>query len=334
MSNGDISTQLYVELDSQLRPLVRRLSLRFALAYGVEADDAEQEARMALFEAFRHYDYNRGRGGVKKFARTTIRNAFRGLAYAAVTRSRCPHTVYVDEDGQERVVRHSRLASLEDVMDSSQVIADGCGESELDVRRATDRLRVLRVRLYRALRPRERAIFKLKAQPPEDFLVFLRNIGVDSDANNVHIARYLGISKNAVDYSLLKIRGEFRRLAESEFSDLIAGLIRDGEWPMVHVSFASNDVEFVRAVLLKRSLDPRPLSGPRDVRVKGEVGRIIERYHWGAILHLKLRCNVATVVVEGHRFNESTGDVFGSYGMWRPLTDEVPWYKTLVREIS
>jgi len=329
---------LYPELEASLRPTMLQMAQQFAPSLGMDVDDAMQEARIAIHLAFQSYDYNRSHGGIRAFARQVIKHTFCGLAYAAATRARCPHTVYTDDSGQSQVVKHRKLASLEDLLESGGLqwpLSMECeAEAELDTHRIADRLMVLRMRLYNQLGPQEQQVFRLKARPPEAFLVFLRNIGVDAaDVNHKHIARYLGTTKNSVDYSLLKIRGDFRRLAEHEFSDLVADLIRDGDWPMVHVSNNPNDAAFVRQVIQSRKLDPRPLPQRRDIRIGLSVGRIIERYHWGAVLHLKLRDHRATVVVEG-RFNENTGDVFGQHGIWKPITEDVPWYKTLVQEID
>lgn len=340
MSQGpETMRDMFPELEASLRPIMTQMAQQFAPLLGMDMDDALQEARLAIHIAFQSYDYNRSHGGIRAFARQAIKNTFCGLAYAAATRARCPHTVYVDGSGNAQVAKHRRLASLEDLLELGDWVlpldaVDCDAEAELDSHRIADRLGVLRLRLYKQLEPQERAVFRIKAQPPEAFLVFLRNIGVDvSDITNKHIARWLGVTKNSVDYSLLKIRGAFRALAEREFSDLVADLIRDGDWPMVHVSNKPNDAQFVRQVTQSRNLDPRPLPERRDIRIGQDSGRIIERYHWGAVLHLKLRDHRATVVVEG-RFNENTGDVFGQHGIWKPITEDVPWYKTLVKEID
>jgi RNA polymerase sigma factor (sigma-70 family) len=326
---------VYPQLEASLRPMMRQLAHQFAPSLGVEFDDALQEVRMSVFQAFQAYDYNRGGGRIRSFARKTIKNALCQLAYAAATQARCPHTVYTDDSGRLCVAKH-KLASVEDLLESGAAFPNGEDDVEQCVcqNQIASRLRVLHLKLYRILDAQERSVFRLKSNPPESFLLFLRNIGVNlSEATNKHIARFLGVSKNSVDYSSLKIRRAFTQLAELEFSDLVQDLILDGDWPMFHVSDNPDDVDFVRQVIQSRKLDPRPLPERREICIGQDCGRIIEHYHWGVVLHLTLRNYHATVVAEG-KFNQNTGDVFGQHGLWKSIVDVVPWYRSLVREIT
>lgn len=329
-----IPRDIYEDLEGPLLPMVHKLSAQFAGSLGIGRDDAFQEARLALWEAFQGYDYNRSRGGIRRFARVAVRNAFCALLYKATTQTRNPHTVYEDETGTHHVAKH-RLASLDDISPAStpQVFPDP--EEGAQARETSSRVRVLRMRLYRSLSDRERQVFRCKAQPSERFLLYLRNIGAETaESTNVQIAEFLGLSKNAVDWSLHKIRKRFVDLAEEpEFSALVEGLVEDGSWPMIHISETPDDAEFVRGIIASRDLDPRPIPGRRDIQAADGAGRIIETYHWGSVIHLRYGEEARTVVVEG-KFNKATGEIHGDYGNWKSLAESVPWYRRLNKELD
>jgi len=329
-----IPRDIYADLERPLMPMVRTLSAQFAPALGIGIDDAFQEARLALWEAFQGYDYNRSRGGVRSFARVAVRNAFCALLYKATTQTRNPHTVYEDEMGRQHVAKH-RLASLDDISPAStpQVFPDP--EEGAKYHEIGDRVRVLRMRLYRSLSDRERQVFRCRAQPSERFLLYLRNIGAETpEPTNVQIAEFLGLSKNAVDWSLHKIRKRFVDIAEEpEFSELVEGLVEDGSWPMIHISENPDDADFVRDVIASRKLDPRPIPGRRDIQATEGCGRIVETYSWGAVIHLRYGEEARTVLVEG-RFNKATGEVHGEFGNWKSLAESIPWYRRLNKELD
>ena len=348
LRDGESVHQLYPELERELSPMMLKLARQFAPSLGISVDDALQEARIAVVRSFEGYDYERAHGGIHGFGRTCIKRAFLALLYQATTRTRNPHTIYTDEDGETQVAKH-RFASLDQLMDgeygalgsSDRPHFQPCSDSlppdeDCDGERVARAVRQLSVRLMRSLGERERSVLRCKALPPESFAIFLRNIGVDAnEVTNIHIGRFLGLSKNSVDWSLHKIRGQFVKMSEEspEFSGLIKELVREGRWPMVYTSEQRNDTEFVRRIIQERSLDPRPLPERRDIVINHRAGRIIEKYHWGSVLHLRLGSKSATVVVEG-RFNALTGEVIGEFGNWKSIGDSVPWYKQLVRKVE
>jgi RNA polymerase sigma factor (sigma-70 family) len=355
-----IERDIYEELEAPLLPMVRSLSVRFAGTLGIGHDDAFQEARMALWEAFQGYDYNKSRGGVFRFARAAVHNAFCALLYKATTQTRTPHTVYEDETGRTHVAKH-RLASLDDISLGSTPQVYPSPEQGAQTQEIGARVRVLRMRLYRSLTERERKIFRCKAQPSERFMLFLRNVGgsgltrrkfvvpgryasaskrprevgqMSAEPTNPQIAKFLGITKNAVDWSLHRIRRRFVELAElPEFSGLVEEIVEEGSWPMIHISEKPDDVEFVLETIAARGLDPRPIPGRRDIQVAEGCGRIVETYHWGAVIHLQYGDERRTIVVEG-RFNKLTGEVHAEFGNWKSLAEDVPWYRRLNRELS
>lgn len=320
---------LYRVLEPTLMPLIVDQADRFHRALGIDKADAIQEARMALVMALPNYDYDRSRGGIKAFARITIKRALLTLLYQATAQMRAPYLVVTDADGSERLVRCpvDSLDALETYQepgdDDASTPEERCINAEVD-----DRIRTLRLRLLMSLSGRERDVFECQAIPSETFMLFLRNNGIDEPTID-SIGNYLHLTKNEIDWSLHKIKRVFTVVLEgSEFSDLIEGAVRDGKWPMIHKSDVATDIEFIQDILQQRGLDPKPTT-PSDASTNGQASRVIEHYDWGAIVHLKLDSKrQATLILEG-RFNYRTGEVIGIGGHWKQVSDYIPWYSEL-----
>lgn len=323
---------LYARLEPHVLPTARMLARRFAPALGLSVEDAIQEARLALWKGFQSYDYNRSNGGLVRFARRVVTNEFLALLNQAAARVRNPHTVYTDEFGEQRIARH-RFASLSDLEDDVTRASEPDPEQFYIEKQMFARAAALRMRLLKRLGRRDRLVYRCKLNPTEDFLLFLRNTGAD-EPTNAAIGRYLGLSKNSVDWSIHVIRGEFVKVLESgEFSELLAPVVSEGGWPMLHSSLKAEDVEFVRGILDERGLDPRPVAGARDIALSRNGARVIERYHWGVVVHLKWKGEERTIVAEG-RFNPLSGEVIGEHGAWKSIRDVAPWYRQLAAELK
>lgn len=328
---------LYPEVAKAVKPVILCHARRISFALRIPMDDAIQEVSLALFRGMGNYDWNRSRGGIHAYADTILRNCAASIIVGANSTTRCPHVVYRD-DGKIKTAKRSRLVSLDELMsDNDRPVVeppaaesdpeDICAKREIDLRRAR-----LKMRLLNKLTDRERAIFKCLAQPSEAFLMFLRNVGLEEPTHSA-VARFLGLGKNAVDYSAYSIRCKFTKLAEAEFPDLIEGHLDRGIWPMIHTSREPHpDHEFAAMIIRKRGLDPRPTDPARDIEVVGDFGREIHNYPWGVVLILRHKQKFRTLVIEG-RFNKLSGGVSGADGTWKNVIDEVPWYSKLVREL-
>lgn len=313
-------------------PIVRSTAERFHRSLGLSVEDAVQEGRLALVAALRSYDYNRSRGGIYNYVRKSVERAMLGLLYKATSRGRMPAIPVVDEaTGEIRLVRRWPTLLEPGVMENLPELAELTPERGAEEAEMVGRLQVLKMRLVNSLSTREQAIFSCFAHPTDEFSTFLRNVGAE-EITNVEIAKFLGMSKNSVDWSIHKIKHAFTKLAEAEFSDVIEVAVQEGKWPMLHVSHTDNDHEFVRAVIERRKLDPRP-SDQREILINGDACRIIERYDWGAVIFLRLEEDVATVVCEG-RFNATTAECMGDGGYWKSLSDELWWYRDLQRALK
>jgi len=327
-----ISDELFRGVEQVLRPVIINHALRLSRAIGMQMDDAMQEHRVAIAKAMMGYDYNRARGGLHRFADQVLRHNTLSLIYKYTTETRTPHTV-CEIDGVHKVVKW-KVASLdEQTADGAQTIPppasdDADPEADMLLREAHERRRKLLMKLYSKLTERERIVFECKCRPDDAFLVYMRNIGASEPTHPV-IAQYIGIDKNAVDYSAHHIRDKFTKLAEQEFPDLIEQHITDGTWPMIHhTAGGSADYDFVSRIISERKLDPRPV-GAREIRVKDVWGMDKESYPWGVVLILKNGSDYRTLIIEG-RVNLSSGGVFGlADGTHKSMIDVVPWYPKL-----
>lgn len=327
---------LYAALESTLQPVIDDQAERFHRALGIDKADARQEARIALLQALPAYDYNRSHGGIRAFARTTIRNALVGLLYSATAQMRVPYVVAIDEDGNQHLVRCS-VGSTNEMEEATgwEPPADDSGpearyiDAEMD-----ERIKLLRMRLLMSLSGRERDVFECQAFPSEEFILFMRNKDLPAPTVSA-IGEFLGLTKNEVDWALHKAKRVFTDILEgSEFIDLIAGHMRDGKWPMIFVSESAHDAAFIQETIEARGLDPMPAKGTEMMVNRAGQYRIIESYSWGSVIHLVLDPDTqATVVVEG-RFNYRTGEVIGVAGHWKQLGDIVPWYSDLNKALA
>jgi hypothetical protein len=328
--------ELFPEVERSVRPIILAHSKKISAALGIPMDDAIQEATLALYKALQGYDFNKSHGGIHRFTDVVLRNCAASMIYSATTTARVPHVVY-SEAGTLKVMKQRRLVSLDDIEPGTGFQpATDWGDPEVECMRAEleNKRAVLRMRLINKLTERELAIFKCLSQPAEAFLIYLRNIGCEGDPTHAAIARYLGIGKNAVDWATLCIRSKFTRLAEEEFPDLVQGHLENGTWPMIHVSRINRpDHEFVANVLRERGLDPRPAEPARDIEISGQWAREVQNYPWGVVLIMKMGDTYRTLVIEG-RFNKISGGVSGADGTWKYVTEEVPWYPKLVRELA
>jgi len=329
--------ELYPEVAAAVRPVILFHARKISMALSLPMDDAIQEVSMALYRGMQGYDFNRSHGGIHAYADVILRNCAASIITSSISTTCCPHVVY-REDGKLKVAKRSRLASLDELTaDGDRARIEPCCDDtpedaytrgEMQARRAK-----LKMRLVNKLTERERAIFKCLTQPAEGFLMFLRNIGLE-EPTHAAVARYLGLGKNAVDYSAFSIRTKFTKLAEAEFPDLIEGYIERGTWPMIHVSREPHpDHEFCTRVIRERGLDPRPTEPARDIEMAGDWAREIHNYPWGVVLIIKRGAKYRTMVIEG-RFNKLSGGVSGADGTWKNVSGEVPWYPKLVRELT
>lgn len=335
--------EMYPEIERRLMPLIKRKYNKYSTHAGIKKigrEDALQEARIALLTALSKFDYNRCQGKLERFAGVVLEKAYLCMAYEALAQSRTPYVSYTDEHGELVRVASASL-TMDDLMGREPVADLFTAEDEDLASERERRLRIIRMRMMNALKGRDLDVFNCKTNPPPELLKTLQNNGAELDDHdleitNLDIAEHLGISKNAVDWSISKIRHLFTDFAKDEdFIDLFGDAIEKGR-PVIHTSEGKeHDTAFVRQIIAKRKLDPRPLADFNDrddycMKV-GAFERMIERYPWGVVLVIKNGEDCRTLVIEG-KVNFRSGEVFGDSGARERIP--VQWYVTLAKAMQ
>lgn len=330
--------QMYPEMEALVMPMIRQKAARFARRNaGVGLEDAIQEGRMALMRAMTQYDYNKAQGEFQRYANTVLDNTYNGLIYRELARARMPR-VATQENGKWKEAPRAPL-SLND--EAYAYIADSVAAPPTEERdhALEQRVAVMKIRLLNGLKTeRDRQVFRCRTNPPLELWRAIEDAGRDPAApESADIARHLGLTKNAVDWSLHKIRELFLRLSRENFSDLYGNRVLDKGWAVIHLSPErnANDFNFVRDTIQRRRLCADPLadsSQKSDHHQKlGDFVRIIERYAWGVVLFIQNDFERRTMVIEG-RFNPLTGEAFGDNGSHDRLT--VPWYFKMAKQMG
>lgn len=208
--------ELYPDLHSQLDKLVRMKARKLARYMPVE--DAEQEGRMAMLRALKSYDINKSNGDLERYVGRCLDNAFRALYSRCVAQRRMPRVAVQTHEGY--VLAPLAPASLDDhdhpscVMDPEAALGD---HQECEV------IHLTLCEIKSTLNQREAAVLSLMMDPPPE-------VESDGRATNIGIARYMGLTKNQVDYAIQKVRRVImERVAAGAFSPAVtAAVARSG----------------------------------------------------------------------------------------------------------
>lgn len=309
----------------------------------VDHEDLVQEGRITLLRCLISYDENREGGNLKKYVARSLDNCYHDLFWNAVAQCRMPRSFVRGLDGEWTQVK-SPVLSLDqmfiDIPGAAQTPHDAMETSLLD-----SEARRFRMKLLNMLTGKDKSVFEAKFNPSTSMLKMCDNLGYDLDEEcpevpNVIVAKHLGITKNAVDHSMYKIRRAFTKLVKDvDFSDLFGEAVEKQGWPMIHINDAcGHNQEFVRRIIKERNLDPEPLPGwdsrSDHVQITGNCARWVEHYSWGVVVVLKMGDEWRTLVIECERINLSTGGVFSTSGIQEELRDYVPWYRQLVTKLK
>jgi len=345
---SDYEREVWPEMERRMLPFIKAKANRIKRwVNGVDYEDAVQEGRMALLAALSKYDCEKGE--LEPYIGRVLDNTYKSMLYEMLCASRMPRAVI--RDAKNKWVQipvpplslHTMLqygneghqAASYEPPSGIMTPEDGAKFNELEAQAA-----IFRMKMLYKLKGRDKRVFECRTNPPVSLLKMVQNLGGDiANPTNLHIAEYLGVDKNAVDWSLYKIKGLFTEMARrKEFSDLFGDIIVRKGWPMIHVSKKPcHDTDFVGKIIKERKLDPKPIKGYHsepDFHQQandGTLARMIERYPWGCVLVLKRKQLWRTFVIEG-RFNPLTGDVFGDDGMRETLP--VKWYRKMARELN
>lgn len=358
--------EAYSETEKKILPFLKKHSRRVASAIPeIDYEDALQEGRIAIVVALANVDVEKNGGLIAPYIYKVVRNCYYGMVSEAMFKSRVPHVVDFNSDG-EKIIRPLFPISLDTMVtyDDGEMTKYEIPDSEnipsrnLEEVSVKTELGIFAMKMYNKLTGTDREIFRCKVHPSSDFLDMLYLDGVDyvhrDDTGKLvmdenfeitpdQISKYLGITKNSVGWSLYKIRKLFVDLSRNDktFNETINSLVIDKRWPHLHVSEKSEneDLEFKRNIFKRRCLCTKQRKEPDyseskrlDADGKPFYYRMIKWYDWGAVINIKYEKDYYTVIAEG-RFNPLTGAVFGSVYKDAQVHIPLKWYRKMAKEL-
>jgi len=316
------------KLEADFLPLIEAKAKRikrFAPGSHFDFDDAVQEGRIFLLEAFLKYDSNKGE--LSNFVGVMINNKFKTMLNKMLAYRRVPRSFIRDGEGWAEVVTPPLSLDYVDFVRDEETRTDRTTEH----RELEAHVNLFNSNMMATLRGLNKYVFECLVNPPIEFLKMVQNIGGDLERPTCkQIAEFTGAKLNAVLWSVSYIRMKFTEMAQGEeYSELFGDLVK----PLVHVKDSIHDTEFVRKTISRKKLNPKPVNGYSELEdfyqktSDGTCVRMIERYTWGVVLVLKYEDENRTMVIEG-KFSPLKGIVIGKNGMRERIP--VPWYKDMV----
>jgi len=200
--------ELYPEVEQQIMPFIRSYAQRLRPP---DQDDAIQEARMALLGAMSKYNFNKGALG--PYLRACVANTCKGMAAKSVQKQRIPWVPIQDANGEWRHVPVAPLP-LDEALEVGE--STPAPEEVLCHREQSEWAGVFEGEMLKRLDRREKAVLRAKLEEPTP--------------SNLEVAARLGLTKNQIDHSLLKIRTQFASLSQkARFSALFQGRLERGD---------------------------------------------------------------------------------------------------------
>lgn len=363
---GKEINEVYERTLNSVLPFIKRRSRYVSnVIPSIDYDDALQEGRLAVVVALAKCDREKY-DDIKPYVLKIIKNAYKRMVYETLTQTRIPHVNVMDEDGNINkkpvypisldVMMESKDGSgVTNYMNSVEDDKNMSPEKTVINNRMSSELGKFTMKIYNRLSGVDYEVFKCKVHPPQDFLDMMYMDGVDfvyrTDNGELrliedftvpveHISKYLNTNRNAVGWSLYKIRKVFLDMAKNDedFSELFEDLIIDRRWPQILWKAAPNeDLDFKRMVFKKHALSTIQIK-EYDYSVskrKDSVGnpyysRLIKWYTWGCTITIK-RDNIYYTMVAIGRLNIRTGAVFGDNDSQLHLP--MKWYKSMAKEL-
>jgi hypothetical protein len=363
---GKEINEVYERTLNSVLPFIKRRSRYVSSVIpSIDYDDALQEGRLAVVVALAKCDREKY-DDIKPYVLKIIKNAYKRMVYETLTQTRIPHVNVMDEDGNINkkpvypisldVMMESKDGSgVTNYMNSIEDDKNTSPEKAVINNRMSSELGKFTMKIYNRLSGVDYEVFKCKVHPPQDFLDMMYMDGVDfvyrTDNGELrliedftvpveHISKYLNINRNAVGWSLYKIRKVFLDMAKNDedFSELFEDLIIDRRWPQILWKAAPNeDLDFKRMVFKKHALSTIQIkeydysvSKKKDSVGNPYYSRLIKWYTWGCTITIK-RDNIYYTMVAIGRLNIRTGAVFGDNDSQLHLP--MKWYKSMAREL-
>jgi RNA polymerase sigma factor (sigma-70 family) len=329
----ELVNEMWPDLERTMLPLIQYKAAKVPFwILGMDMADCIQEGRMALMVALAKYDHNKG-ANIKTYAAKVLDNLYAGLVNQVYTQRRMPRATQVTKDGPKQVcippvsIQSITEYIFDECYAAVQPLPDDCASwSESD-----DQLTALLDHVFSGLKKRDREVYRCRVDPPYELMTVALTRGGDfNNPSNADIAQFLGVSKNAVDWSICRTKAAFSKIiSDDKFSGMFKGLIEDKEWPVIHTSDRRCDDQFIEETMWNRGLSLLPV-GKGILKCSQDGSLVLEKYLWGAAICVDYKDQARTCVVEG-RFNLINGEVFGPTGIRLALP--IPWFKKAVKNM-
>jgi hypothetical protein len=90
----------YEKIEKEILPFLKKRSRRLSSTIpDIDYEDALQEGRIAIIVALKYIDFEKSGGKIGPYVWKVVRNAYYGMAYEALTKSKVPYVNDIDADG-------------------------------------------------------------------------------------------------------------------------------------------------------------------------------------------------------------------------------------------
>lgn len=219
---------IYREVEAMVFPILRANARRFMRQLGLSYEEALQEARYGLLLGLQRYNYNDSKGGIYNYVKMVVWRHFLKVWAEHRAQARRPHLQIVDEDGkrvclpipfaQQRPPHRGGVTNGQDFLDTLESELAG-PDAEIIASEGDARARAFQQALAGALSERDRRVLQCKCEPPRGLRMLMLD-ELASEPTIPMIGKYLGLSKNEIDWALRRIRDAAINLIEREFSDM------------------------------------------------------------------------------------------------------------------
>jgi RNA polymerase sigma factor (sigma-70 family) len=296
-------------IEQEMRPIAYARAKRF----GLDPDDAVQEARIAMFRALERYDPARS---FKPYMSEVITNTYKSMYGHARSGIRCPTVHERGPNGEYVPVRRLPSPMGLDEDDYHANPHTETPEHEVD--------EVMRERVCAAFI--QEAMKRLPAKERTALALRLAS----STSSSAVLSKQMGLCKNDFDWIVNKLRFQITKLAIEEDTPL-RDYAESKEWPRCQTSVGVryHGAFAVRTMKARGRVPAR--QGVIVMESCAAGSRAIELHTWGAVLVCIRQGRVYTSVIEG-RLNPRSGEIHGVH--YTKLFVDVPGYPAIAKGLA
>lgn len=212
----------------EIEPIIKMKAHRVHGKSGIDTDELIQEGRVALWRSLDSFDP--AKGALRSYMGMILDNLYRDMMTRSMSARHRPTVPCIGEDGEwtTKTVRPMSLDQAATDDGPMEVEADTPTPEQVVMRQDAEGLALaFRVALMDGVDGRDKAVLASRVD---------MSTGEVNTERYADIVRNLGVTKNQVDHSMLKVRRLFRQLArQNRFSGLFTsnvGVGREDSKPM------------------------------------------------------------------------------------------------------